>query len=163
MATHLPSANPNSWSRLGRVLTHTLYTPKTAPFAPATTKETRLTTIPLHEHHKLVELAADHMIALGYTRVRASHLDRFTACDQIGSYIPDVTAFSGSAFVVAEAESRDGLALAHTEAQWKTFHNQANNAGGFFVAVVNKSDVLAANALLKQVCGSAANVDVWTF
>lgn len=108
-------------------------------------------------------LAADCMAAQGYTRVRASHTDRFAACDQIGDYIPDVTAFSGSISVVAEAESRDGLALAHTEAQWKTFHKHTNQVGGCFIAVVNKSDEAAARALLTRVCGSADNALVWTF
>ncbi len=113
-------------------------------------------------HDRLVVLAADYMAAQGYTRVRASHTDRFAACDQIGDYIPDVTAFSSSTFVVVEAESRDGLALAHTEAQWRTFHKHANQVGGHFIAVVNKTDEAAARVLQTRICGNAANVRVWT-
>lgn len=122
-----------------------------------------MTTPPSHAHDKLVELTANHMVSQGCTHVRASHIARFAACDQIGDYIPDVTAFVGDVFVVAEAESRDGLAQAHTEAQWKTFHSYASRYGGRFVAVVNKSDEASARALLTRVCGNAANTRVWTF
>lgn len=114
-------------------------------------------------HDRLVEMMADGLVSQGYTRVRASHPNRFNACDQISDYIPDVTAFFGSTFVVVEAESSDGLGEAHTEAQWRTFHKHANQVGGHFVAVVNKSDEAEARALLTRVCGNAANVRVWTF
>ncbi len=114
-------------------------------------------------HDSLVEMTANHMVAQSYTRVRASHTDRFAACDQIGDYVPDVTAFYSNAFVVAEAESRDGLAQAHTEAQWRTFHSHVSRTGGHFIAVVSKADEAAARALLARVCGSASNVRLWTF
>ncbi len=114
-------------------------------------------------HDHLIELTADRMVSQGYTRVRASHIVRFTACDRIGDYIPDVTAFSGNTFAVVEAESNDGLGQAHTEAQWKTFHKHANHVGGHFIAVVNKANETAARALLAQVCGPASNAQVWTF
>ena len=114
-------------------------------------------------HDRLVELTADQLVSQSYTRVRASHVARFTACDQIGNYIPDVTAFHGTTLVVVEAESSDGLALAHSQAQWKTFYNHANQSGGHFIAVVNKSDETAAQTLLAQVCGSASNAHLWTF
>ncbi|MGI4788292.1 MAG: hypothetical protein ACRYFS_05525, partial [Janthinobacterium lividum] len=69
-----------------------------------------MTTTSIYEHDKLVEMTAAHMVNSGHTRVRASHSDRFTICDQIGDYIPDATALSNGLFVVAEAESHDGLA-----------------------------------------------------
>lgn len=122
-----------------------------------------MTTAPSHAHDRLVELTAKHMVSQGFTSIRASHIARFTACDQIGDYIPDATAFVGGVFVVAEAESHDGLVQAHTEAQWKTFHSYASRYGGRFVAVVNKSDEAAARTLLVQVCGNSANARVWTF
>ena len=103
---------------------------------------------------------AYHMVSQGFTHVQASHIVRFTACDQIGDYIPDVTAFVGDVFVVAEAESHDGLVQAHTEAQWETFHSYASRYGGRFVAVVNKSDEAAARTLLMRVCGNSANAQV---
>ena len=136
--------------------------PRTAPFYAAESGEGAKTCLHLFLT-RLVELTADKMVHLGYTRVRASHIDCFTACDEIGGFIPDATAFSGSVFVIAEAESQDGLAASHTVEQWKSFHAQANRLGGFFAAVVNNADGPAAKALLKQVCGSATNVDVWTF
>jgi hypothetical protein len=80
-------------------------------------KESKILSTLSHDHEMPVELTANHVVRQGYTRVRASHTNRFTACDQIGEYIPDVTAFLGNAVVVAEAESRDGLVQAHTEAQ----------------------------------------------
>ncbi len=125
-------------------------------------KESKILSTPSHDHEMPVELTANHMVRQGYTRVRASHTNRFTACDQIGEYIPDVTAFYGNAGVVAEAESRDGLVQAHTEAQWKTFYGHVNRVGGHFIAVVNKSDEVAARSLLTRVCGSASNVRLWT-
>ena len=128
-------------------------------------------------HDRLVALTAEKMVhlgytrsatlarlhSLGYTRIRASHIDRFAACDKIGGFIPNATAFSGTGFVVAEAESQEGLTASHTVEQWRSFHAQASRLGGCFVAAVNKSDAPAARALLKQVCGSATDVDVWTF
>ncbi len=114
-------------------------------------------------HDRLVELTAERMVHLGYHRVCASHIDRFTACDKISGFIPDATAFSVSVLVIAEAESREGLTASHTVEQWTSFHAQASRLGGFFVTAVNKSDEPAAKALLKQVCGSATNIDVWTF
>ncbi len=116
-----------------------------------------------HDHDKLVEMTASRMVNQGFTRVRSCHGDRYMACDQIGDYIPDTTALSGIAPVIAEAESREGLTEAHTEAQWKTFHSHANRVGGWFVAVVNKSDEAAAKVLLNRVCGIATNVQLWTF
>jgi hypothetical protein len=136
--------------------------PRAAPFH-ATENGEGVTLSTLLSHGRLVELTAERMVHLGYTRVCASHINRFTACEEIGGFIPDATAFSGSAFVIAEAESQDGLAASHTVQQWTSFHAQASRLGGFFVATVNKSDEPAAQALLKQVCGSATNVDVWTF
>ncbi len=114
-------------------------------------------------HDRLVALTAEKMVHLGYTRIHASHIDRFAACDKIGGFIPDATAFSGNVFVIAEAESQEGLTASHTVEQWKRFHAQARRLGGFFVAAVNTSDAPAARTLLKQVCGSATDADVWTF
>lgn len=114
-------------------------------------------------HDTLIEMTAARLVDLSYSRVRASHIARFNACEQIGSYIPDVTAFHGSTLVVMEAESHEGLTQAHTEAQWKTFHAHASRVGGFFVAVVNKADEHAARTLLTQVCGTASNAHLWVF
>lgn len=114
-------------------------------------------------HDRLVELTAERMVHFGYTRVCASHISRFAACDKIGRFIPDATAFSGPTFVIAEAESQDGLAASHTVEQWTSFQAQASRVGGFFVASVNRTDEAAARALLKQVRGSATNADVWAF
>ncbi len=113
-------------------------------------------------HDTLVELAANTLQSQGCTHICASHISRFPACSQISSHIPDVTAFSGSTLVIVEVESREGLAQAHTAEQWETFHSHASRVGGHFIAVVNKMDELAARALLTQVCGNAANVQVWT-
>ena len=122
-----------------------------------------MTTSSSHDHDNLVEMTTAHMVSQGFTRIRSCHSDRYTGCAQIGDYIPDTTALSGAAPVIVEAESREGLAEAHTEAQWKTFHSHANHVGGWFIAVVNKSDEAAAKVLLNRVCGSAANTRVWTF
>lgn len=100
------------------------------------------------DHDKLVEMTATRLVDLGYSRVRASHIARFSSCEQIGDYIPDVTAFNGSTLFIVEAESREGLAQTHTSEQWKAFHSHANRVGGHFIAVVNKSDEIAAHALL---------------
>lgn len=115
------------------------------------------------DHDKLVALTAARLVDQSYSRVRASHIARFTACEQIGDYIPDVTGFNGSTLVIVEAESRDGLAQTHTSEQWAAFYRHANRVGGYFIAVVNKSDEVTARALLVQVCGNVANVQVWTF
>ncbi len=164
-ATSLPQASPNSRSRPGCVCSHNTYdTPTMAPLPASDGKGEKTLSAPIsHDHDKLVALTAACLINKGYTRVRACHVARFTACDQIGDYIPDVTAFNGNILVIVEAESRDGLAQAHTAAQWKTFHSHASRVGGYFIVVVNKSDEITARALLTQVRGSATNAQVWTF
>ncbi len=125
-------------------------------------KESKILSTPI-PHDRLVEMTAERLASHGCAHVRASHPNRFRACDQIGDYIPDVTAFSGSTLVVVEAESSDGLGETHTEEQWRTFHNHASRVGDYFIAVVNKADEATARALLTRVCGNAANARLWTF
>jgi O-methyltransferase involved in polyketide biosynthesis len=108
-------------------------------------------------HDQLVVATIAEMKRQGMTRICADHLPGYVQPDQIGVFIPDVTALTGNAMVIAEAESREGLAAAHTQAQWKAFHSHANRVGGHFIAVVNRADQAAAQTLLNQICGGAAN------
>lgn len=117
----------------------------------------------LSEHDRLVTLAAGRMQAQGMTNIKAAHIDAFERPAQIGSYIPDVTAFAQGKPYIAECESRDGLAQAHTAEQWRTFYKQAVYADGYFIAVVAKADEAEANALLQSITEAVQNTFVWTF
>lgn len=114
-------------------------------------------------HDQLVAATVAEMKRQGMTRIYVSHLPGNVQPDPISGFIPDATALSGNTLVIAEAESREGLAASHTQAQWKAFHGHANRVGGHFVAVVNESDRVTAQSLLHQVCGNSANARVWTF
>lgn len=95
--------------------------------------------------------------------IKAAHIAGHAQPDQLGNYIPDVTGSLRGMLCIAECESRDGLALAHTAAQWRTFYNHAVRVGGYFIAVVAKADETEARALLQSVAGNAQNAQVWTF
>lgn len=126
-------------------------------------KESKLATPTRHDHDYLVALTAAKMRSNGMTHIKASHIANFSQCSQIGDYIPDATAFIGNAIVIAEAESQEGLAAAHTTDQWEAFHANSTRYGGHFIAVVNKADETTARTLLIQVCGGAANAILWVF
>ncbi len=114
-------------------------------------------------HDQLVAATVAEMKRQGMTRIYASHLPGDIQPDPISGFITDATALSGNTLVIVEAESREGLAASHTQAQWKAFHGHANRVGGHFVAVVNQPDQVMTQALLHQVCGSAVNAHLWTF
>lgn len=103
------------------------------------------------------------MQAQGMTNIKAAHIVAFVQPDQIGGYIPDVTAFARGRLCIAECESGDGLAQAHTAAQWRAFYNQAIWADGYFIAVVAKADEAKAHDLLQSITGAVQNTFVWTF
>lgn len=117
----------------------------------------------LSVHDSLVTLTARAMQDGGMTGIKAAHIDTYVQPDQIGDYIPDVTGSLRGMFCIAECESRDGLVLAHTLAQWRTFCNHAVRVVGYFIAVVAKADEAEARALLQSVAGNAQNAQVWTF
>lgn len=114
-------------------------------------------------HDRLVQLTVAEMQRQGATSIRADHLTNFSQPAQVGDYIPDVTGYFGNSFTIAEAESTDMLNSEHTTAQWRTFYNAACRMNGYFIAVVAPTDRNAAASLLRNICGNAQNVRLWTF
>jgi hypothetical protein len=114
-------------------------------------------------HDDLIQQTIGAMRRHGMTNILASHLPNLPQPQPIGSFIPDVTAFHGTTFYVAECESQDGLSQQHTLDQWRTFYNYAVRVSGCFVAVVAVADKAAALALMRSVAGTAQNALVWTF
>lgn len=114
-------------------------------------------------HTNLVSRTVAEMSRQGMTNIRASHISGYAQPEPIGSFIPDAVAFFRGRVCVAECESADGLAQAHTANQWRAFHRYAVEQGGLFIAVVAATDVAAARQLLQRTVGTGPTVLLWTF
>jgi len=115
------------------------------------------------EHNRLIVSTIGAMQQNGMSDIKAAHIAGYAQPDHLGNYIPDVTGSWRGMLCIAECESRDGLAQAHTAAQWRTFYNHAVCVGGYFIAVVAKADEAEARDLLQSIAANAQNAQVWTF
>ncbi len=115
----------------------------------------------VHDH--LVTRTARAMQEGGMTGIKAAHIPTYVQPEQIDGYIPDLTGSLRGMLCIAECESRDGLTLAHTVTQWRTFYNYAARVGGYFIAVVAQTCEAEARLLLQSVAGDGQNAQVWTF
>ncbi len=114
-------------------------------------------------HDTLVTRTVAEMKRQGMTNIHADHIAGYPKPEQIGKFIPDTMGAHSRSTVITEAESQEGLALAHTAEQFQTFHREATRIGGWFVVAVNSADETTARTLVRRVCGEAKNAFVWTF
>ena len=117
-----------------------------------------------HSRARLTELIATLMVDQQFAHIKTSQVSCFAPCDQIDNFVPDVTGYAEGTFIIAATASKLDLSLgAAWLHQWTTFYNYAKRVGGHFLVIVNKADEDAAQSVLEQVCGDAANVHVWSF
>jgi Holliday junction resolvase len=114
-------------------------------------------------HDRLVIASVQAMEKQGCTNIRAHGVPGYNAPDSIGKFIPDVTGYKGTTFVVCEAETTEGLSDSHTEDQLRAFHRHATSRSGWLILSVAQADKATAEALLRKLFPSAQNVMVWAF
>jgi len=93
------------------------------------------------EHKRLVKMMLNHFKSKGYTNLKAD-LEGETLPDRIDGHIPDLTCNKNDAkgtFIILEAETCNTIFDEHTEDQWKTFHQKAQEVGGEFHIIVPKT------------------------
>ncbi len=113
---------------------------------------------------RLTELITTLMVDQRFAHIKTSQVPCFAPCDQIGSFVPDVTGYAEGTFIIATTASELDLSLGTAWLhQWTVFHKYATHVGGHFLVAVNKADECTARSVLEQVCSDAPNVHVWSF
>ncbi len=117
-----------------------------------------------HSRARLAELVARLMVHQHFAHIKTSQSPCFAPCDRIEAFVPDVTGYAEGTLIIAATASKLDLSLgAAWLHQWTVFYNYAKRVGGHFLVIVNKADENAAQSVLEQICGDAANVHVWSF
>lgn len=75
--------------------------------------------------------------------------------------LPDITAACADTSLVAMLATSECLRQSATAAQWQAAYSRALQTDACFVVFAFLSDADDAQALLRRVCGSAANAAVW--
>lgn len=114
-------------------------------------------------HQRLVTASVNAMVNNGMTNIRAAGVSGYQQPEHISGMIPDATGDYQSRFCIVEAETSDGLTLAHTATQLQVFYREANRVGGFLILSVSTADKAAAEVLLRSITGGAQNATVWAF
>jgi hypothetical protein len=114
-------------------------------------------------HQRLVTASVNAMLRNGMTNIRAAGVSGYQQPEPISGMIPDATGYHQSGFCIVEAETSDGLSLAHTATQLRVFYREANRVGGFLILSVSNADKTTAEVLLRSITGGAQNATVWAF
>lgn len=91
------------------------------------------------EHDNLVRMMVRHFDDLGYTNIKADLEGCELKPDEIDGHIPDLICNKNDTYgtkIILEAETCETISDDHTEDQWTSFRDAADEEGGEFHIVI---------------------------